>query len=218
MKRTFLAAVIALLTLRTIAVDAQIIDSGRDGRTRRVPGTPRAWTSIFAGWTQQQGLCDPDSNSCWDFGSALQWRGTLEFPMGNGVTLGAVGTHSRMPLTYSDGLLGGTDADANVSQILGQLRIGGGAGIHQVIDVTAGMTLFSNFRQASDGARIGPEGTTRNWSFGLGYGFALPLSPRAQVILLQEYGLIIGKRVSGRSSNTAQNQTLRLGLRLGLGG
>ena len=215
MKRTIIVAGVAALVAAG-AADAQIIDGGRDGRSRI--GAPKAWTSLFVGWTQHQALCDPDSDSCWDFGSAMQWRGTLEVPVGNGVTVGAVGTHARMPLRYSSGLLvGSVDADANVSQVLGQLRVGGGAGIHQVIDITAGMSLFSNFRRTSDGQRIGPTGTTRNWSFALGYGFALPLSPRAQVILLQEYGIVVGKRLQGQSSNTAQSQTLRLGMRLGLG-
>jgi len=214
-KRTWIIGIIAgLLACATgTTVDAQIIDSRGRGRV----GTPAAWTSIFAGWTQHQSLCDADSGSCWAFGSALQWRGTLEFPMGNGVTIGAAGTHSRAPLIYVDGS-GSTDADANISQLLGQFRIGGGAGIHQVIDVTAGMSLYSNFRRASDGARIGPTTTARNWSFALAYGFALPMSPRSQVILLQEFGYVIGKRIPGQASNSAQTQTLRLGWRLGLGG
>ena len=215
MKRTLIAAgIVALLATRASAADAQIIDSRGGGRA----GAPRAWTSLFAGYLQHQRLCDPDSGACWNFGSGLQWRGTLEFPVGNGVTLGVVGTRARLPLIYESGLLGQVDADANVNQVLGQLRIGGGTGIHQVIDVTAGMSMFSNFQRESDGEALGPGGTKKNWTFALAYGFALPFRPRAQLILLQEYGLVIGKRVPNQSGNTAQQQTTRLGLRLGLGG
>jgi opacity protein-like surface antigen len=213
-KRTLVAAgIVALLVTRASAADAQIIDSRGGGRA----GTPGAWTSLFAGYMQHQRLCDPDSSSCWNFGSGLQWRGTLEFPVGNGVTLGVVGTRARLPLIH-ESALGNVDADANVNQVLGQLRIGGGSGIHQVIDVTAGMSMFSNFQRESDGEALGSGGTKKNWTFALAYGFALPFRPRAQLILLQEYGLVIGKRMAGQSSNTAQQQTTRLGLRLGLGG
>jgi hypothetical protein len=212
-KRTWIIAGLLALGAGASAADAQIIDS-RGGRGRMGPS---AWTSIFAGWTRHEPLCDPDSNSCWNFGSALQWRGTVEYPMGNGATIGVVGTHSRAPLLYSSGPIGTTDADANISQILGQLRIGGGSGIHQVIDMTAGTSLYSNFRRTSDGARL-DSGTVRNWSFALGLGFAMPFSPRSQMVLLQEFGYTIGKRMVGNPSNSAQTYTLRLGLRLGLGG
>ena len=220
MKRTwFLGAAlsVALATAATTA-DAQIIDPGRD-RPRGFVGQPKAWVSLFAGFAQHQGLCEPESESCWSFGDALQWRAALDFPIGNGAQIGVVGTHAKMPLIYSGGLLSGCsgcDADANVSSLLGQLRIGGGSGIHQVIDVTAGMTLYSNFRR-TDGTRLDPERTVSNWTFAIAPGIALPLSPRAQVILAQEWGIVVGKRVSGRSTNSAQTQTLRLGFRYGLG-
>jgi hypothetical protein len=216
-KREWRSALTAALLVAGAAVaEAQIIDP----RGARGAGRPKAWTSLFAGWTNHNTLCEPESGACWEFGDALQWRGTLEFPVGNGVTLGAVGTMSRLPLRYHGGPLdscSACDADANVTQLLGQLRIGGGSGIHQVIDITAGKTLFSNFR-TTDGTQLNQGRSESNWTLGIGIGIGLPLSPRAQVILSQEYGIIIGERVPGQSSNTAQHRTLRLGGRVGLGG
>lgn len=217
MKRTWMWGAILSAALAT-AADAQIIDSGRD-RPSGFVGQPKAWASLFAGFAQHQGLCDAESESCWSFGDALQWRAAVDFPIGNGAQLGVVGTMAKVPLIYDGGLLSGCtscDADANVSQLFGQLRIGGGSRIHQVIDVTAGMTLYSNFRR-TDGTRLDPSGTVSNWTFAIAPGIALPLSPRAQIILAQEWGVVVGKRVPGRSSNTAQTQTLRLGFRYGLG-
>lgn len=194
-------------------VHAQIIQPVRRSN-------PLAWTSLSIGWLQQGGFCDPESGACWDFGSAPQWRATLEFPAGTGATFGVAGTMSRMPLIYTGGILNGCsrcDADANVSQIFALLHLGGGTGFHQVIDIAAGTTMFSNFRQSSDGAKLGSGKTVNDFSFAVGYGIGYGLSPRTQIMLVQDYGLIIHKRNPGSSQNTAQQSNLRVGIRIGLG-
>ena len=122
-------------------------------------------------------------------------------------------------LRYDGGLLSacnGCDADANVSQIFANLHIGGGTGLHQVIDVNAGMTLFSNFRRTS-GERLDPSGMVSAFTFDIGYGFGNSLSPRFQLMLLQDWGLVIHKRMSGQTNNTANQTTTRIGARYGLG-
>lgn len=211
--RNVLGAV-AVLVVSGATLDAQIIDSRRIGT-----GQPIAWTSLSVGWLQHGRLCDPGSNSCWDFGSAPQFRATLELPMGRGATIGVAGTTSRVPLLYEGGVLSGCnrcDADANVSQVLANLRIGGGSGFHQVIDVNAGATLFSNFRTV-DGVKLDPDGMVSSFTFTLGYGFGYPLTQRFHLMLLQDFGLVIHKRMSGQTNNTAQQSTLRIGGRYGLG-
>lgn len=212
MNRSLLAACGLALGVSATA-QAQIIDS------RRISTDPLAWTSLSVGWLQHGGLCDPDSSSCWDFGSAPQWRASLEMPLGRGASLGVSGTTARVPLTYSGGILSGCarcDADANVSQVFGTLHIGGGSGFHQVIDLNAGMTLFSNFR-TTDGTKLDPDKTRSAFTFSLGYGFGYSLSPRFAIMVLQDYALVIHKRVSGDPNNTAQQSTLRFGARYGMG-
>jgi hypothetical protein len=183
---------------------------------------PQAWTSLSIGWLRQQGICDRDSGACWDFGSGPQWRASLEFPMGTSTTLGVVGTTAKVPLVYRGGVLtpnscAGCDADANVSQVFGTLRMGGGIGFHQVIDLLAGTTLFSNFRRSDNGAKLGGGKTTSDFTFALGYGFGYGLSSRAQINFVQEYALQILPRQAGSSNNTSQQATLRIGFRYGLG-
>jgi hypothetical protein len=211
--------VVALLMGSTQVAEAQIIDSGQRGG--RVGGTPEAWTSLSIGWLQQGGLCDPGSNACWDFGSAMQWRGSLEFPMGRGATIGAMATAARVPLTYSGGGASGCtscDADGNIYQYMGMLHLGGGGGLHQSIDVAAGATVFTNFRALQGGARLGPGKAVTNLSFAISLGLAYPISPSFQLTLSPEYGLIVGKRMAGINNNNAEQRTIRIGARLALGG
>lgn len=206
---------LALMLVSAAAADAQIIDSRQVGT-----GEPVAWTSLSLGWLQHGGLCDPDSNSCWNFGSAPQFRATFDMPVGRGATVGLAGTTSRVPLVYDGGLLSGCnrcDADANVSQILGNLRIGDGNGLHQVIDISAGMTIFSNFRTTTNGTKLDPARTVSSFTFGVGYGVGYSLSRRFQMFVVQDWGLVIHKRMSGQTNNTANQTTTRIGARYGMG-
>ena len=213
MRRSFV--VLGLLLAVSSTASAQII--GRPiGRS-----DPVAFTSLSIGWMQQRPLCDPDSNACWNFGSAPQWRATLERPLGRGSSFGVAGTMSRVPLIYTGALLtpnscGTCDANANISQIMGLFRMGGGAGFHQVIDINAGVTLFSNFR-ATDGTRLGTGKTTQDFSFGIGYGFGFGLSSRTSIMIVQDYGLVIHKKQAGSTNNSAEQTNLRIGMRIGLG-
>jgi hypothetical protein len=205
---------LCVLVSRTAA--AQIIRPGSYG-TR-----PNAFTSLSIGWAQTAEICDQPSNACWRFLGAPQWRVSLEKPVGRGAAFGVAGTLSRPELTYQGSGLGGClscDAHANLTQILATLRIGGGEiGFHQVIDLAGGVTLFHNFSQTSDGTRLGPGNTTSDPTFSLGYGFGFGFSQKAELMLVQEYGLVIHKNHMTSSNNTAQQYTTRVGLRFGLGG
>ena len=211
---------LVLASLVPAIAPAQIIE-GPIGRRHTGPVA-----SLSLGWFNQQGLCDAASGACWDFGSAPQWRASLEAPLGRGATFGAVGSIARVPLIYQGGLspLPGTntcsrcDANAQIYQILGTLHLGGsGIGFQQVVDASAGMTLFSNFRDAN-GQQLGPGKTVSDFTFQIGYGFSYGISQSTSLMLVQDYGLVIGKRVSGQSSNSAQQTNLRIGVRYGLGG
>jgi hypothetical protein len=192
---------------------AQIIQGGGGSRE------PIAWTSLSIGWFDQQGLCDTESNSCWDFGGAAQFRGTFEFPLGRGATIGVAATRARLPLIYDGGPLSvcsNCDADANITQYFANLRIGGGSGFHQVIDLNAGMTVFSDFR-SEGGVRLDPEKAVSHVTFMIGYGFAYTFRPRAEIMLVQDLGLVIGDRQSGTADRASRQSNLRVGVRVGLG-
>lgn len=187
-------------------------------------GQASAWTSLSVGWLRQQEVCDRTSLDCWDFGSGPQWRASLEMPMGfGGTTVGLVGTIAKMPLIYrgsplSTNSCAGCDADATVSQVFGTVRMGGGLGFHQVVDLSAGTTMFSNFRQSNGGAKLGSGKMTQDFTFAVAYGFGYGISQRTQFFFTQEFALLFLPRQAGSNNNTSQQATLRLGARYGLGG
>ncbi len=188
----------------------------------RFPGRPNAWTSVSIGLYQLQDMFDPESNSTWDFGNIVQFRGTLERDFQRGMSLGVIGTLARAPLTYfGDECAASCDADVTLWQALALFRIGGGVGLHQVIEVAAGVTGFSSFsRRGGGGGAIGP-GTVIDPAVHIGYGFGYSLSPTTQFTLLQEVGLMVhqrGDRPAGDESNVPRTYATRIGLRFGLGG
>ena len=182
---------------------------------------PPAWTSLSVGLFQVQNIYDPESNSGWDFGNIVQFRGTLERTFARGTSFGVAATLARAPLSYTGPECALCDADLTLWQALALFRLGGGAGfgLHQVIELTAGVTGFSNFSRR-DGGAIGP-GTVVDPTFKIGYGLGYSLSPNAQFTLLQEVGLMIhrrGERPAGDESNVPRTYATRIGLRFGLGG
>jgi hypothetical protein len=207
--------ILAASVLVASALPAQIIRG-----PARSTSTPGAFVALSIGWAQTGGICDAPTDACWNFQGAPQWRGTLDVPMGRGAAFGVTGTTSRVEVDYQGN--GITEcqctAHANVSQLLGSFRIGGGneIGFHQVIEVAGGAIFFTNFRDAS-GTRLGAT-TTTDPAFSLGYGFGYGFGQHAEVTLMQDYGLIIHQHHMAGSNNSAQQYTTRIGMRFGLGG
>lgn len=188
-------------------------------RFPRLPTRPTAWTSLSVGLFNLQDMYDPGSNSVWDFGNIIQFRGTLERDLQRGSAIGIALTYARAPLTYSgpDCIC---DADANVWQALALFRMGGGTiGLHQVIELEAGVTGFASFTER-DGGDLAP-GHVVDPTFNIGYGFGYTLGPNTQLTLVQEVGLLVhrrGDRPAGDESNVPRAWATRIGLRYGLGG
>jgi hypothetical protein len=195
----------------------------------RMPRTdePALWASLSAGLFQTQAVLDGRTNSAWDFGQGVQYRASLEQAVGNQSSLGVMGTYARLPLTYTD--LGqtidvlscgdGCNAHADVISLMGSFRAGGGQGFHQIIELSAGVTRFAKFREDDSGARLRPPNGDTDFAFTVGYGFGYGLSPRAQIVLVQEYGSAFHQQDGLRGGDRRNNQqyTTRLGARFGLG-
>jgi hypothetical protein len=209
------------VTLALILLASAGGPSAAQERFPQFPTRPNAWTSLSIGLFQLQDMYDPESNSAWDFGTIVQFRGSLERDFQRGTSVGVAASLARAPLSYAGPDCTFCDADVTLWQVLALFRIGGGrsVGLHQVIEIGAGVTGFSGFRQRG-GDEIGP-GTVVDPTFSIGYGLGYSLSPNTQFTLLQEVGLMIhrrGDRPAGDESNVPRTYSTRIGLRFGLGG
>jgi hypothetical protein len=190
-------------------------------RFPRLPTRATTWTSLSVGLYRLPVIFDPGTNSDWDFGSIIQFRGTLERDFQRGTSLGAAVTYARAPLTYNGpDCVAPCDADVALWQALALFRMGGGVmGLHQIIEIGAGVTGFSNF-QRRGGGRLAPESIV-DPTVSIGYGLGYSFSPNTQFTLLQEVGLMVhrrGSRPAGDESNLPSTYATRIGLRFGLGG
>jgi hypothetical protein len=207
------------LTLALIVLTAAATPSAAQERFPRRPG-PNIWASLSVGLYQVQNMFDPASNSAWDFGNIVQFRGTLERDFQPGTSLGVALTFTQAPLTYDGPDCSGCDADAQLWQALALFRIGGGIRLHQVIEFGAGVTGFSNFQQRGGGGPLAPQGVI-DPTFSIGYGFGYSLSRNTQFMLLQEVGLMVhrrGDQPAGDESNIPRTWATRVGLRVDVGG
>lgn len=207
--------VAALLVASAQAAEAQIIRPTLRSR-------PAAWTSVAASYVRmRKAIHDGPSNSWWNFGEAVQYRGSIELPMGDVSSFGVAMTTSRMPLVYAGTATANSctlcDANMTVQQYFGVMHLGiGSTGFQEVLDLSAGATRFSNIQQTS-GSPLGTGKAVTDLTFAIAYGVGYSFTRGLQVHLMQEYSLVAHKRVAGTPSNTAQQQTTRIGLRLALG-
>jgi hypothetical protein len=209
---------LALLALAAPA-GAQII---------RVPprgtgGEPRLWASAAAGWGQVQGFVDGSTSTVWDFGDAVQFRGSLEARVSRGVTAGVAATWARVPLRYAS-LTAPTpadgcdvcDADATVTSIVATVHGGGTTGLHQVFDISAGAIIYDDF-EAEDGRPLAPAKSDPDFMFSFGYGFGYTVNSLFQVNLVQDAVFAIHQKGAATNDNrrTSQQYITRIGVRLG---
>ena len=178
-------------------------------------------------WRAGGTIHDGTTKSEWNFSDAVQYRVSLEKPLQGQGTIGLTGTLARAALTYQNtagSLLGpcdvGCDATANISQIMATFHAGGtGIGLHQVIELGLGGTVYSNFRAERDGEQLPPKTPDVDLVVALGYGVGYALSPMMQLNLVQDFTLSLHQRtgISGSTSATSQQYITRIGLRVGLG-
>ena len=195
------------------SADAQII------RQRYSLGAPTAWFSLGAGAQQGFSVTDGTTKTTWDFGNGTQYIATLEKAFSGGTTVGLRGTHSKVPLRYGTSALA-TDADANVSQFMGTVHVAGSTGFHSVLELSAGATMYSNFRAQSDGRQLTPTSPDLDFAFAFGYGFGYSFSSKFSIDIVQDLTTSIHQKTglnAGDDSTVRLHGTRVMG-RFGLGG
>ncbi len=213
-----LAVAVALLLLTAPLADAQILPVPRRGTA------PVAWGSLSAGLLQfNNRIIDGRTESVWDFGSALQYRGSVEMDVGNFGAVGLVAGLADAPLTYVSNQVaecaGGCDAHAKLWTIAAGFHMGGGTGFHQIIDLSAGMLIYRDFTTDNGNVELPPESPDKDITLAIGYGFGWGFSNRMQLMLVQDAAYSMHQRdgLSGRQNSSSTQYITRLGLRIGVG-
>ena len=209
MRRLYFALVPLFLAS---AADAQIIRGGLRFQE------PTAWVSLGAGFQNTFDVRDGTTNSLWQFGDATQYVASIEKTISGGTSLGIRGTHARVPLFYNGSTA--TDADANVSQVMGVFHFASGREFHTVIELSAGATIFSNFRSRTTDQGLEPASPDTDFSFAYAYGFGYNFSPTFAIDVVQDVSTVLHQKTGLGASESTSNRfsTTRLVARFGLGG
>jgi hypothetical protein len=215
-RRLTLVLLPALVAMPLRDSGAQIIRSPRYGLR-----DPQSWVSAGVGLQQGWTVTDGTTGSRWDLGDAQSYFAGVERSVAGGVTLGVRASTARVGLNYSttDGL-SRRDADAHVSQALAVLHVTSGRDLHSVLELGAGATFYSGFRERGTGTTLPPRAADADFTFVFGYGIGYSFSRSFQIDVVQDLatalhqktGLAAGDNSSVRISST------RLVARLGLGG
>jgi hypothetical protein len=204
----------ALLVYATSA-DAQM--------RRRVPVAeePSTWVSLSTGVYGANGISDGATSSTWDFGAGTNWqyRAAFEKALQSQFSLGGVLTYVNVPFVYTGPSCGRCDAHLDLTSIGASFHAGGGPALHQVLEVSAGATMYRNLHRDSDGLKLAPTGGNVDPFFTFGYGFGYTFNPTMQISIVQDYGLVLHERtgLANDASNTLTQRTTRLNFRMGFG-
>jgi hypothetical protein len=204
--------IILLSLLATADAGAQIV------RPRYQVGQPAAWLSAGAGFEQGFTVVDGTTRSRWEFGSATQYVASLEKTISTGTTLGLRAATAKTPLRYTGSTV--TDADANVSQFFATIRAATGQGLHSVLELSAGATMYSNFRARPSGAALAPNAPDLDFAFAFGYGFGYALSPAFSIDVVQDITTSLHQKtgLSASEDSSVRLHGTRIVARLGFGG
>jgi hypothetical protein len=223
MRRSLPAALLLLAIAAPLG--AQII---RPGGTRS--SEPQWIGSLGVGFADPGPMSDGESRANWFFDSGFNFRASIERALRNEASIGVVATYGRFPLDYErfepilDDVVCGDRcaADADIVSAHGLFHIGGGVGLHQIIELQAGVTNYRNF-QTRDGSTLAPENDT-DFSFGAGYGIGFGFSRSLSLSIIQEFAVALhgddGSSNDGSSSGSSswiRTNVFRVGLRYGVG-
>lgn len=182
--------------------------------------TPVWFASVGTGFQVSDYVVDDASSSTWDFDAGFMLRGSVEREIAQRVYVGVAFNYARLPLTYASTGASSTcarcAADATVSSYGGTVRLGGGPGFHQVIELFLGALRYGNFEQKAPQGPLSPSSNT-DFAFGAGYGFGYSLSSDWEVLLVQDAVNALHERSTSAQAGgrLARHYTTRLGVRVG---
>jgi hypothetical protein len=195
---------------------AQIIRGGRFGLR-----DPQTWVSAGIGLQQGWTVVDGASSARWELSDAQSYGGSIERTVTGGITLGVRAGTARVALDYERiGDSGFREADARVSQALAMLHVTTGRELHSVLELGAGATFYSGFRDRGTGAKLAPDKPDADFTFVFGYGIGYSFSRSFQVDVVQDLATAMHQKVglSAGDDSSVRITSTRLVARLGIGG
>ena len=218
MRRPFIALILALAALPVHAGGAQIIRGGG----RFTVKDPQLWVSGGIGWQQGWSVFDGATGTQWDFSDAVAYGASVERTLTGGTTLALRGTTARVPVAYvpTRGSITALQADANVSQAYVGIHVANGRGFHSVLELGAGATIYSGFKQRGSSQPLPPDKADADFAFVFGYGLGYSFSPSFSVDVVQDLATSLHQKTglaAGESSSSRLSGT-RLVARYGFGG
>lgn len=216
MRRLLLASLV-LIASSAVRADAQIIRAPRFGAR-----DPQYWVSGGAGLQQGFDLVDGTTGVRWVLSDATQYGLAIDRTITGGTSFGVRATTARVPLRYVPTLAGGAtrEADANVSQAFALVHVASGRGLHSVLELGAGATIYSNFRERGTDATLAPAKADVDFSFVFGYGIGYTFSRAFQVDVVQDLATSLHQKagLSAGDNSSVRISGTRLVARYGLGG
>ena len=216
-------AVLGFFAIFSAPAGAQIINVPNGGLSRE----PAFVLTTTVGLQSIQSVFDGRTQTIWNFSQAAQVGASLEKSLGRGSSFGVAASWSKVPLQYLDtsavnsGVARCCDAHVDALTAGLQFTSGGGVGFHQLVVINAGIIAFQHFDVKSNG--FGPTTTPPQRDIdprlAVAYGFGYGLSPRSEVFIIQEYGVSLHQSdgLDGGTRRQYQQQTTRLGFRVGAG-
>ena len=203
---------VLLIPMASTSAGAQI------GRSRYPLGAPTAFVSLGAALQQGWSVTDGSTGSRWEFGSATPFEASLEKAVSGGISFGVRGSTGKVPLRYVVPAMT-TEADATVSQLFGTLHVSNGSQFHSVLELSAGATLYSDFRSRANGNKLGPDTADPDFSFAFGYGFGYAFSPVFSIDVVQDVTTALHQKtgLSAGDDSSVRIQGTRIVGRFGLG-
>jgi len=196
-------------------------------RRTPLPAEPESWVTLSAGLFNGNTVSDGATRSSWDLGQATnpQLRIAAERSLQgqSHISVGLAGTYTHAPFTYTGpgGAASCTSCAAHMDLVsLGvSFHAGGGIGLHQVLEASAGAIQYRNLKRDSDNSALAPIGGNVDPYFTFGYGFGYTVNPNTELSVVQDFGLALHERtgLSSGQSNTLRLRTIRLNLRYGFG-
>lgn len=210
---------VSMLVIAAVPAQSQV--------RRRVPrvAEPSMWVTGSVGLFNGNDVSDGATTSVWDFGRASvpQYRLAVEKGFSRTASVGATASYMHAPFTYIGA--GGSNsctrcgAHLDVVALGASFHVGGGLGLHQVLEASAGAIQYRNLTRDDDKTALEPLDGNIDPYFTFGYGFGYTLNPSTQISVVQDFGLAIHERkgLTSEDSNTLTQRTLRLNLRYGFG-